>query len=88
MRNKELLQRFHAQIKGVDIKLPLSVYLSVLMLDMDIESKEAYDFAVKTVEDFMHDGMQVAFDLDSSYNLREYSQTTTTEKEEKNESIS
>lgn len=65
MRNDELIKRLHNQVKGTDIKLPLSVYLSMLMLDNDVESRDAYEFSVKTIEDYLQKGMQVTLDLDS-----------------------
>jgi hypothetical protein len=65
MRNEELLKRLHNQVKDTDIKLPLSVYLSMLMLSNDVESKDAYEFSVKTIEDYLQQGMQVTLDLDS-----------------------
>ena len=64
MKNEELLKRLHNQVKDTDIKLPLSVYLSMLMLSNGVESKDAYEFSVNTIEDYLQKGMQFTLDLE------------------------
>lgn len=64
MRNDELVKRLHTQVKGTDIKLPLSVYLSMLMLDNDVEAQDAYEFSVKTIEDYLKNGVQFTLDFE------------------------
>ena len=64
MKNEELLKRLHNQVKDTDIKLPLSVYLSMLMLSNGVDSKDAYEFSVNTIEDYLQKGMQFTLDLE------------------------
>jgi hypothetical protein len=63
MQNHELIEKLKNQVGDVSTKVPILVYVASMVLDLGAYSQEAYDLAVKTIEDYLNDGIQASLDI-------------------------
>jgi hypothetical protein len=63
MQNHELIKKLKDRIGDVSTEVPILVYTASMVLDLGAYSQEAYDLAVKTIEDYLNDGIQASLDL-------------------------